>query len=606
MHDEEVSQPVEKKNINPPRGVARRPRCNSRRYPFELKLKIIRLYLQEGFSARLIADETGVSQQTLSGWMRIYNEQGEEGLKAHTPPNLRQAKLPPAVTGKIIELKKQNPSFGVKRIAQWLRRVFFLQASAETVRTKLHQAGLMSHKSPPKKRNLTRPRFFERATPNQMWQSDIFTFRLGGRYAYVIAFLDDYSRFVVGADLFRSPTAQAVIEVYRQAIAEFKPPKEMLTDNGRQYTTWRGTSRFEAELKKDGVAHFKSRPHHPMTLGKIERFWESIWQEFLTRAQFESFDAARERIKVWIKYYNHKRPHQGIGGLCPADRFFEIQAQLRKTIETGIQENLLEMALRGQPRAPFYMVGRMEGQSVVLRAEKGKLKLELSDHENTKELVYDLKPQPNGEESQTPAHSELRGDGESSSGAGSVDRTLQSCRGLPPDADQQHDLPSLAEPGHGRNASGVGEPGEPGQRGSVEPAPAGAVAQATAPSRQVGETPPANPACQEPGTNRTTLTDESLRATSRPHPSGPVGPTDSRAGGPAVGHLPPALLPVGAAGLEGIVDGSGGSTQRTPQRDIGPGEGSTPSPGGTTGGASATLPGTGEAAGHGQRDHESR
>ena len=67
------------------------------------------------------------------------------------------------------------------------------------------------------------------------------------------------------------------------------------------------------------------------------------------RAQFESFDAARERIKLWIKYYNHKRPHQGIEGLCPADRFFEIQSQLRTTIEKGIQENLLELALRGKP-----------------------------------------------------------------------------------------------------------------------------------------------------------------------------------------------------------------------------------------------------------------
>ena len=356
MHDEEVSQPVEKKSIHPPRGVARRPKTTNR-FSFEFKRRAVALFLEEGFTRNAICAELNVSVGTLDRWVTRYRHLGEQGLHDEaTGPHPGQSKLPPAVTGKIIELKTQNPSFGVKRIAQWLRRVFFLQASAETVRAKLHEAGLMSQKAPPKRRNLTRPRFFERATPNQMWQSDIFTFRLGGRYAYVIAFLDDYSRFVVGADLFRSPTAQAVIEVYRQAIAEFKPPKEMLTDNGRQYTTWRGTSRFEAELKKDGVAHFKSRPHHPMTLGKIERFWESIWQEFLTRAQFESFDAARERIKVWIKYYNHKRPHQGIGGLCPADRFFEIQAELRKTIETGIQENLLEMALRGQPRAPFYTV----------------------------------------------------------------------------------------------------------------------------------------------------------------------------------------------------------------------------------------------------------
>ena len=131
------------------------------------------------------------------------------------------------------------------------------------------------------------------------------------------------------------------------------------------------TAALKAELKKDRIHHIKSQPHHPMTLGKIERFWKTIFLEFLSRAQFESFEDAVERIRQWVKYYNHKRPHQGIGGLCPADRYFEIQSELRKTIEQGIQENLLEMALRGKPRLPFYMVGRMEGQSVVLAGGKG-------------------------------------------------------------------------------------------------------------------------------------------------------------------------------------------------------------------------------------------
>lgn len=271
MNEEAVK--VEKKNTpHPPRGVARRTAKRHRRYPHELKLKAVRLYLQEGFSGALISQETGVSQQALSGWVKRYRQFGEEGLKARTSPTASAAVLPAAVTERIITLKKENPTFGVKRISQWLRRVLFLQASPETVRQKLHEAHLMSPATTPRRRNMTRPRFFERATPNQMWQSDIFTFRLGGRYAYVVAFMDDYSRFMVGADLFRSPTAEAVIEVYRQAVGEFKPPKEMLTDNGRQYTSWRGTSRFEAELKKDGVAHFKSRPQHPMTLGKVERF----------------------------------------------------------------------------------------------------------------------------------------------------------------------------------------------------------------------------------------------------------------------------------------------------------------------------------------------
>jgi len=112
----------------------------------------------------------------------------------------------------------------------------------------------------------------------------------------------------------------------------------------------------------------------------------------LVRAQFVSFEEARERIRQWVQYYNHKRPHQGIGGLCPGDRFFEIQAELKKTMEQGIADNVLEMALRGKPKEPFYMVGRMEGQSVVLRAEKGKLRLMVDDEEGggKQEMVYDV------------------------------------------------------------------------------------------------------------------------------------------------------------------------------------------------------------------------
>ena len=145
-------------------------------------------------------------------------------------------------------------------------------------------------------------------------------------------------------------------------------------------------------MKKDRVSHIKSRPHHPMTLGKIERFWKSIFTEFLARVQFDSFEEAQERLALWVKYYNHKRPHQGIGGLCPADRFYEIQGELRKVIERGIADNVLETALRGQPRKPFYMVGRMGGQSVVIRAEKGKVKMLVDGegNETTQELVYDV------------------------------------------------------------------------------------------------------------------------------------------------------------------------------------------------------------------------
>ncbi|MCH7229217.1 DDE-type integrase/transposase/recombinase, partial [Haloferula sp. A504] len=169
------------------------------------------------------------------------------------------------VRGKIVDLKQANPGWGVRRIAQVLRRWFLMEASPETVRRTLNEEALIEKTRRKPRRNPSKPRRFERATPNQMWQSDIFTFRLGGRYAYLVAYLDDYSRFITGAELFSSQTAEAVIELYRRAVGEYGVPREMLTDNGRQYATWRGTSRFQKEMQKDRVSHIRSQPQHPMT-----------------------------------------------------------------------------------------------------------------------------------------------------------------------------------------------------------------------------------------------------------------------------------------------------------------------------------------------------
>jgi transposase InsO family protein len=480
-------EPVKRVQKN---GTKKKFPARSNRYPADFRLQIVKKYLEESVPVSVIQQECGVGIGSVRRWVSAYRRDGEAGLSMSYTGQGRS--LPVPVKEKIVEIKEANPPFGIKRISQLLKRVFFLSASPETVRKTLHAASLMT--APPKKkqRNMTRPRFFERSTPNQLWQTDIFTFRLGGRYAFLIGFIDDYSRYITGLELFRSQTAQNVIEVYRRAASEYNPPKEMLTDNGRQYTSWRGNSRFELELKKDKIHHIKSQPHHPMTLGKIERFWKTIFVEFLSRAQFGSFEDAVERVRQWVKYYNHKSPHQGIGGLCPADRYFEIQGELRKTIEQGIQDNLLEMALRGKPRLPFYMVGRMEGQSVVLRAEKGRLRLSV-DAENddiTQEVVYNLneKGQDNGEdgedkEREEAADDQLRGDGEVPGGPVGVDGEEETRGSLPGAVDTLDDTFALAETGDGGDAPGAGAEGKPGQR-------AGAVSSA---SGDAGEEAPDAP-----------------------------------------------------------------------------------------------------------------
>ena len=477
-----------------------------KRYGFEFKLRCVKLRLEEEIPIALLSKEVGCSQDVIRRWARAYQEKGEAGLRKGIILAGSRRRLPGPVREKIVQIKKREPLFGVKRISHLLKRTFFLSASPETVRQTLGAESLIIPSKKKQRSNLTCPRFFERTTPNQMWQSDIFTFRLGGRYAYLIGFIDDYSRYMVGLELYRTQTADQVLEVYRRAIGEYGVPKEILTDRGRQYTSWRGSTRFEREIGKDRIRHIKSQAHHPMTLGKIERFWKTIYEEFLVRAQFGSFEEARERIRNWVQYYNHKRPHQGIGGLCPADRYFEIQAELKKTMEQGIADNVLEMALRGKPKEPFYMVGRMEGQSVVLRAEKGKLRLMVDDEEGggKQEMVYDVTTREEktegsletiqteekdgkdrkaeggeaGDRGQQEKTEELRSysGGEVPGGALGVDGETQTRGSLPGVGSGVGSVESVAGTGDGGNALGLAAPDSgDGEDSSIELASCGIV-----------------------------------------------------------------------------------------------------------------------------------
>jgi len=364
-------------------------------------LQCVRLCEEESYPRTYVSEQGNVSVKTLANWIKRYRDNGEDGLKDKPRGKRGRAQVHREVKDKIIEIKKEHPIFGSRKISDVLKRIFFLKASPETVRQTLQKEELVQPPKRKPRKNPQKPRFFERSTPNQMWQTDIFSFRLGGQSAYLLGYIDDYSRYIVGLGLYRKQTAENLLEVYRQAIGETGVPAEMLTDNGRQYTNWRGVTRFEKEMKKDRIKHIKSQPHHPMTLGKIERFWKTIWTEFLDRCQFDSMETARERIALWVKYYNHRRPHQGIGGLCPADRYFEIASDLRNVMEKSIEENILEQALRGRSTKPFYMVGRMNGQSVVLQAEKGKVSFSVEGEEKQnqlfemeKENVIEEKAQP--------------------------------------------------------------------------------------------------------------------------------------------------------------------------------------------------------------------
>jgi transposase InsO family protein len=528
-------------------------------FPLEFRLRIVKLYLEEGYSPKLLVEQFGISTHSIQRWVKAFRLHGAAGLEPKRSVS-RKSRVAEEVRQQAVAVKAAHPEYGPRRISDVLKRFFLMRTSPCTVHKTLAAKGLVKKAPVKAEKNPPKPRFFERARPNQLWQSDILTIRLGGHNAYLIGFIDDYSRYITALGLYRSQTAEHVLETYRRGVGEYGVPKEVLTDNGRQYTNWRGKTRFEQELEKDRVKHIRSRPHHPMTLGKIERFWKSLLGEFLQRAQFDSFDEAVERIAIWVKYYNHKRPHQGIGGLCPADRFFEIATELRQTIEKGIAENTLELALRGRPVDPFYMVGRMGGQSVVIRAEKGKVRM-LVDGESAasqKELVYDAIKEIQNEHDQDPTPG-LRPAAEDNRSALALERTQNERAALSGAGHQCGASWPVAESCDRGDAPGAG-PQKEGPDAADQPAAFTADREeACRPERQAREALAGDPEGQGGDEPLSRGGDDETggnhpgegTASGRGDHEGALRADDGPRGGRALGGLPQDLLPLGAAGALG-------------------------------------------------------
>ena len=137
-----------------------------KRYKFELKLRCVKLHLEEGIPISLLSKEVGASTDGIRRWVKAYQERGEVGLQNPVRSLGRRRRLPGPVRKKIVEIKKREPFFGVQRISHLLKRVFFLSASAETVRRTLQEECLMVPSQKKHSVNISRPRFFEPSTPN--------------------------------------------------------------------------------------------------------------------------------------------------------------------------------------------------------------------------------------------------------------------------------------------------------------------------------------------------------------------------------------------------------------------------------------------------------
>ena len=399
--------------------------------PEERRLAVERFAAAEvpqGVFARLF----GVSVRSLANWVGRYRTGGPKALetekrgpKVGRPSS--KARLSEPLREVIVATQQAHPQFGLKKLRDQIRRVEGVRVSAGGIRSTLKHAGVTRESIVKPKVHRKRPmiRRFERATPNDLWQSDITTYtipRSGGRF-FLTVFLDDRSRFVVAYAIAHRQTSEFVLSCLLAGIAKFGKPNEVLTDQGRQYFAWRGKTAFQKQLHKEGIKHVVSRTHHPETLGKCERLWETIQTELFSRVSPTSFEDADERLRLWFAHYNFQRPHQGIDGMVPADRFFGAESDVRRVIEDAVEKNALRLALGQTPKRPVYLIGQIGDHKVSLHGEGGRLVVHGSDGRVSEMSMEDVGSSGTTTSTKDQGHDNNREHEPTSNPSGNTDKT---------------------------------------------------------------------------------------------------------------------------------------------------------------------------------------
>jgi len=219
-----------------------------------------------------------------------------------------------------------------------------------------------------KKREKEACQRFEASRPLELAQMDILEVYINKARVFLMILIDDFSRFILGFRLLEETSIDHVIGLVREAVERYGKMEEILTDRGFVFYSWRGANRFELYLEKERIDLTHARPHHPQTLGKVEALNRRIKSELFNQEHFSTVQEGFSALRRWVDHYNHRRPHEGLGGfLVPAERFHGLAERVLEEVARGdkvsnpmgdVDRSLLNVGLSADGRILLYVLGR--------------------------------------------------------------------------------------------------------------------------------------------------------------------------------------------------------------------------------------------------------
>ena len=285
---------------------------------------VIMSVVVEGRSKSEVARDYGVSRRWVQKLVARYVAEGEAAFEPRSRrPRTSPHALRTDIEEEIVELRKHLSGEGLDAGAATIS--FHLAArhdqvpSVSTIWRVLRRRGFVvaqPHKRP--RSSIVR---FCADQPNERWQADITHWALAdGSDVEILNIIDDHSRLVVASDARASFRAADVVATFRQAGTRYGLPASLLTDNAAVFTgSYRslGWVALERELVGLGISLRHSRPYHPQTCGKVERFHQTLKRWLARRRRAASVVEAQAQLDAFASYYNDCRPHRALGRRTP-------------------------------------------------------------------------------------------------------------------------------------------------------------------------------------------------------------------------------------------------------------------------------------------------
>jgi transposase InsO family protein len=293
----------------------------------DLARYVVDAVVLEGRSYREVARAHGVSKSYVGKLVGRFRSGGYEAIA----PRSRAAKTiphrtPEAIEDEIVALRKELSDLGVDAGAATIHYHLGLRhrrvPSISTIWRVLRRRGFVIPE--PHKRPRSSWIRFEAQLPNECWQSDVTHWRLAdSAEVEIVNFIDDHSRVAVASRVMRVASAPAVLEVFHDACERWGTPAALLTDNGCVYTTWHrgGPNVMQTELLAAGIDYRHSRPYHPQTCGKVERFHQTLKAFLAKQGAAGSIGELQSQVDRFVAYYNEIRPHRAVGRRPPRAAF---------------------------------------------------------------------------------------------------------------------------------------------------------------------------------------------------------------------------------------------------------------------------------------------